>query len=158
MDEVTQKCVYCSHYVTTKEGMRKHYLVDHGWISLSANQSNGNFEPAKEEGKQCDENEMMLNELKFAHQLYLSDRLDYSASGNDYKKLAGLFGLSRDDIEQLTLSPLRGQRPTEQLIRCLNMRYPELTVKDFERKCNKMGRIDIVNYLRKYVVLKSFTK
>ena len=158
MEEVIQKCVYCSHYITSKEGMRNHYLIDHGWISISPDQSNSEFKPASEIDKRCVENEIPLNELKFAHQLYLSDRLDYSASGNDYKKLAGLFGLSRDDIEQLTLSPLRGQRPTEQLIRCLNMRYPELTVKDFERKCNKMGRIDIVNYLRKYIVLKNFTK
>ena len=136
--------------------MRKHYLVDHGWISISPDQSNSEFTPTNEIDKQRDESEMLLNKLKCSHQL--SNLLDYSASGNDYKKLAGLFGLSRDDIEQLTLSPLRGQRPTEQLIRCLNMRYPELTVKDFERKCNKMGRIDIVNYLRKYVVLKGFTK
>ena len=139
--------------------MRTHYLVDHGWISISTCDSNNSqFESASEVDKQCDENKMLLNELKFSHQLYLSDRLDYSASGNDYKKLAGLFGLSRDDIEQLALSPLRGQRPTEQLIRRLNMRYPELTVKDFERKCNQMGRIDVVNYLRKYIVLKSYTK
>ena len=94
MEEVIQKCVYCSHYITSKEGMRTHYLVDHGWISISTCDSNNSqFESASEVDKQCDENEMLLNDLKFAHQLYLSDRLDYSASGNDYKKLAGLFGI-----------------------------------------------------------------
>ena len=129
--------------------MRKHYLVDHGWISISLDQSNREFESINEIDKQSDESEMLLNELKLSHQL--SDRLDYSSTGNDYKKLARLFGLSRDDIEQLALSHLRGQRPTEQLIRCLNMQYPELTVKDFERKCNQMGRVDVVNYIRKNI-------
>ena len=149
MEGVTQKCIYCSHYVMCKEDMRKHYLADHGWISLSLDQSNREFESTNEIDKQSDESEMLLNEILFSDQIYLCSLLDQSASGNDYKKLASLFGLPRDEISQLELSILRGQRPTAQLIECLNMQYPELTVKDFERKCNQMGRVDVVNYIRK---------
>ena len=41
------------------------------------------------------------------HLFELSDKLDYSAGGNDYKRLAGMYKFSRDDIEQLGLSQLR---------------------------------------------------
>lgn len=97
------------------------------------------------------EYEIRLNTIKYLHLFELSDRLDYSASGNDYKRLAVMYKFTRDDIEQLGLSTLRGQRPTEQFIRYLNMRMPELTVKDFEGKCAEMQRNDVVKYIQEKI-------
>ena len=163
MDGVTKKCVHCLRYVPSKD-MRKHYLVDHGWVSISSAQTSNNLQPPKKEDnlqqpKKVDtqSNEMLLLELKPSHLSYVHDSLDYSAKGNDYMKLAKLFGMSRENLEQLSLSYLRGKRPSEQLIRYLNMRHPELTVKEFGRKCNEMNRVDIVDYLKNIALKKSET-
>jgi len=94
---------------------------------------------------------LLLNEVHYSHQMWLSDNLDYTTTGNDYKKLAGLFSISKDDVGQLSLSGFRGERPTEQLIRLLNYRWPEMTVKTFEKKCEEMKRLDVVTYIRENV-------
>ena len=94
---------------------------------------------------------LLLNELHYSHQMWLSDNLDYTTSGNDYKKLAALFSIPKDDVGQLSLSRLRGERPTEQLIRLLNYRWPEMTMKTFEKKCEEIKRLDVVTYIRKNV-------
>ena len=94
---------------------------------------------------------LLLNEVHYTHQMWLSDNLDYSTSGNDYKKLAGLFSISKDDIGQLSLSAFRGERPMKQLIRLLNYRWPEMSMKTFEKKCEEMKRLDVVTYIRENV-------
>ena len=94
---------------------------------------------------------LLLNEVHYSHQMWLSDNLDYTTTGNDYKKLAGLFSISKDDIGQLSLSGFRGERPTEQLIRLLNYSWPEMSIKTFEKKCEEMKRLDVVTYIRKNV-------
>ncbi len=63
------------------------------------------------------------------------------------------FSIPRDDVGQLSLSRLRGERPTEQLIRLLNYRWPEMTMKTFEKKCEEMKRLDVVTYIRKKRIL-----
>lgn len=99
------------------------------------------------------EDEMLLNEVPYFHLYELSDRLDHGLNA-DYRKLASMFNLSQDDINQLNLAPLRGQRPTEQLIRTLNMRNPSLRVKDFELKCAEMKRNDVVKYIQEKIYKK----
>lgn len=68
--------------------------------------------------------------------------------GNDVRTLASLFGLSKDDVAQLDLAHLRGQRPMEVLIRILNMRKPDLTIGELEKKFETIKRLDAVNYIR----------
>ena len=174
------RCHKCFSAFKEEEDLRKHLGV-HGWIGeqagyasaalKSANDVSAGMEELNIKGQQSsvprkmvnkisnedfskskkNSESLLLNEVHHSHQVWLSDHLDYTTTGNDYKKLAGLFSISKDDVEQLSLSRLRGERPTEQLIRLLNYRWPEMTMKTFEKKCEEMKRLDVVTYIRKNV-------
>ena len=174
------RCHQCFCAFTEVEDLQKHLNV-HGWISEQAgyasaalkcrtdvtagmgelnikNQqssvprktikkvSNIDFSRDKKNSES-----LLLNEVHHSHLMGLSDHLDYTTTGNDYKKLATMFSLPKDDVEQLSLSHLRGERPTEQMIRLLNYRWPEMTMKTFEKKCEEMKRLDVVTYIRNNV-------
>ena len=98
----------------------------------------------------------LLSNMKYRHIFKLSDIFqERSASdgsikgvGNDIRLLSSLFGLSRDDVAQLSLAHMRGQRPMELLIRTLSMRKPDLTVEELEEKFITIKRFDAVEYIR----------
>ena len=95
---------------------------------------------------------LLLSEMAYwPHYLALSDLLDERSAGGDYRRLAALHGFSREDIDRLALASFRGLRPTEQLLRILNQRLPDLRVYDVELKCIEMNRMDVVEYIRKKV-------
>ena len=89
-----------------------------------------------------------LKDVEHEHLIWLSSRLDYAATGNDYKKLAVLFSIPKEDVIQLSISQLRGERPTEQLIRLLNYSRPEMTMKTFQKKCEEIQRFDVASYIK----------
>ena len=96
---------------------------------------------------------LLLSDMDhWPHYFALSDLLDErSAAGGDYRQLAALHGFSQEDIDRLALAPFRGLRPTEQLLRILNQRLPDLRVYDVELKCVEMHRMDVVAYIREKV-------
>ena len=98
---------------------------------------------------------LLLSDMEYGHYFALSDLLDERSAGGDYRRLAALHGLSREDIDRLALAPFRGLRPTEQLLRILIQRLPDLRVYDVELKCIEMCRMDVVVYIREKVYNKA---
>ena len=98
----------------------------------------------------------LLSSMKYGDIFKLSDLFgERSASdgsikgvGHDVQSLSSLFRLSKDDVAQLGLAHLRGQRPLELLIRTLNMREPDLTVGELEKEFETIKRFDAAKYIR----------
>ena len=115
------------------------------------NTHNNNVNNSKEANGDQSPPPLLLSEMEYGHYFALSDLLDEHSAGGDYRRLAALFGFSREDIERLAMVWRWGLRPTEQLLRILNQRMPDLRVYDVEIKCIEMCRMDVVTYIREKV-------
>ena len=163
------RCHQCFCPFKKVEDLQRHLAV-HGWIHEQADYASASLKPALGVVAMAERNTknhrssisrkmlenkkletLLLNEVEYEYLMGLSDYLDYTNTGNDYKKLARLFSIPKDEVEQLALSHLRGVRPTEQLIRLLNMQCPEMTMKTFMKKCEEMKRLDVVTYIRENI-------
>ena len=100
-----------------------------------------------------DPEDMRLDQIPYCHYIALSEKLDSEiASGNSYKKLATKVGFNLIDIGHFGNAKYRGQRCTEQFLRSLNLRYPDLTVMEFQLKCIEIGRYDVALYIQQYIL------
>ncbi len=160
------RCHKCFCPFKKVEDLQKHLAV-HDWICEKAGYASAYLKPCIDVTMAAQNNKnhqssisrkvleksetLLLNEVEYEYLMGLSDYLDYTNTGNDYKKLAGLFSIPKDEVEQLALSRLRGARLTEQLIQLLNMRYPEMRMKTFMKKCEEMKRLDVVTYIRENI-------
>ena len=94
-----------------------------------------------------------LKFLTYHHYKDLADRLDYGDPGqSDYRDLATSYNFEQADMEHFSTAEKRGQRPTGQLLRYLNIRYPKLTMLDLREKCRIIGRTDVVAYMNKEIL------
>ena len=94
-----------------------------------------------------------LKLLTYHHCKDLADRLDCANPGqSDYRDLAASYNFEQVDIEHFSSAERRGQRPTGQLLRYLNMRYPKLTLLDLREKCRIIDRTDVVAYINKEIL------
>jgi hypothetical protein len=102
--------------------------------------------------------ETLLSSIKYKDIFGLSDLLGelscnekISSVGNDVSELSASLGLSGQDMQQLKMAHLRGQRPLELMIRTLNMRQPHLTLGHLEGNLRSIHRLDAVNYIHEHV-------
>jgi hypothetical protein len=94
-----------------------------------------------------------LEYIPYYHYIALSDKLDHDVTGRpNYRELAALFGFNQTDVGHFANARRRGQRPTEQLCRALNMRYPDLTVMALRDMLKILGRSDAVNYINQEIL------
>lgn len=80
----------------------------------------------------------------------LADFLDFSLkeqNEGNFKDLAALYNFTFVEIEYFAKAMVRGQRSTEQLIRSIEMRYPDSTIMDLQAKCRQIRRYDVDDYL-----------
>ena len=90
--------------------------------------------------------------MTMKHYYEISPFLDgHDVLGNDYKGLAAKLNFSTTDINRFGMAYHRGEKPTVQLLRSLNNRYPEMKVKELENVLTQMKRMDVVKYLKENV-------
>ena len=93
---------------------------------------------------------LFMKELSFNDAHEISLLLDVGFGAN-WKQLAALYGIDTTTIHNIKLA-VNNESPTQNLLRLLQTRIPDLKVQDFMEKCGQISRNDVVVYIQNNVL------